>query len=211
MDDSLIDYSFINCDLPYEAFVRAAYEADTEEERKLLVSFLIQYLDFVVFSGAESSDTTKGRRKVIDAINAVRYCLRDRVVQNDIWQWLWRKLPTLSLGEQSRFAVGVLCPILTVSEHEWDDPYEMTAKDRLLQCYHDPTRKWAVLEGFTECNFEQASTTLTRYNQWRQQRGLTPLVVDTVELEEYLRKFGGPTGEEDEEDGAGDNSAASSS
>lgn len=113
MNGVLPDYSFIRCESPYFEFIKAVYEAPTEEEREFLLSFLVQYVNFVLFSGVYSfedglpASTRTGTRewdravetwrheprsrkdsRISDALDAIRYGLRDSMCQDKLWEWL---------------------------------------------------------------------------------------------------------------------------
>jgi hypothetical protein len=199
MIDPSIDYSFINCDFPYSEFIKAAYEAHVDQERKMILSLLIQYIDFIVFSGAypfiDSKYPVNARfdderlinyGKIPEALDAVRYCLRDRICQDISWDWLLRVMIGLDRYSVAAFTVHIFCPLVT-GPISMEDEYRWIAFDRFLQRYRDPSRKWAVLEGFTESTFEQAKNTIEHYNQLRCERSLDPLIVDYTELEKYLK------------------------
>ena len=184
MDDDLPDYSFIACESPYFELIKSVYEAPTEEEREFLLSFLVQYVNFILFSGVYSFDyglpatvqfgspewdravaawlgKPRSRKdlRISDALEALRYGLGDRACQDKLWAWLFPIMVNLDSRVRAAFTVSVFCPILTPPIAS-DDPYEMVALDRVLQCFADPARKWAVLEGFTDCFFEQAKATI---------------------------------------------------
>ena len=189
------DYSFINCDFPYSAILEAAYLALVEAERVFFIETLIRYIDFVVFSGVFekgnseniNQDATSGdeQLKIVEALNAVRYCLRDPICQDEMWTWLHRVMVQLDSPTKAAFTVGVFCPILS-TPLAWDNQHEMVAIDRLMQCYTDTARKWIVMEGFSEGSYKQAVATLNRYNNWRHEQGREPLTVDYSELEQYF-------------------------
>jgi hypothetical protein len=214
MDDVFPDYSFIECESPYLDFIKAVYEAPTEEEREFVLSLLVQYVNFIVFSGVYSFDDglptnaqvgtpewdrtveawwheprSKKELRISDALDAIRYGLGDRVCQDKLWAWLFLIMVNLDSGARAAFTVRVFCPLVT-PPIAWDDPGEMVALDRFLQCLHDPARKWAVLEGFTECCSGQAQATIEKFNRWRLSQNQEALEVDYVELEQYLREFG---------------------
>jgi hypothetical protein len=202
MANRITDYSFINCEPPYCAFVEAAYRAIAQQERAFLISSLIQYFDFVLFSGvysfvdekypynAEVGDPALEKyEKPVDALNAVRYCLRDPICQDEMWKWLLGIMVQLDSNARAAFTVCVFCPILT-EPLSWDDPHEMIAIDRLLRWYENPALRWAVLEGFTEGTFEQAAATIDRYNRWCQKQGREPLAIDDAELRQYISENG---------------------
>lgn len=202
MVNQLRNYSFINCGCPYADLINAAYETQVKEDREYLISLVIQYMDFVVFSGTfafildpykppfEQDDSAlRMCMKSSEAFDAIRYCLRDPLCQDQTWTWLQGKMACMDPAVQDLMVIKVFCPILT-PPIDWDDPYEMISVDRLLWCFHDPARKWAVLEGFTECTFEIAMTTLHAYEQWCAKSHRDPASVDATELRRYLNDYG---------------------
>jgi hypothetical protein len=197
MDANKTDYSLINCERPYFDFIKAAHEAQDEQEQELLLTFLVEYINFVVFSGKFPFSSSKTPQispdypqrqktsKLHDALNAVRYCLRDPLCQEKVWAWLYRVMIALNRDAESAFVVLVFCPIVT-EPICWTDPHEMISMDRFLQCFYDPVRRWAVVNAFGECTYQEAETTIDMLNDSLKIQGRTPL--NLKDLKDILKE-----------------------
>lgn len=181
----------INCDYPWAELVAMTHDAMSEDEKKLILEFLVRYLDFVVQPRNYVKYDIKDTRlsQFISALNAVRYSLSDPVCQQHVWDWLVGEILFMDEDMRGAAAVWIFCPILT-GPVPWNDEGEMFAVDKTLQCYSDTKTRWVMLEGFSECSPQKAKNTITRYNKWREMKSLPTLQVDFKELENFLFDYG---------------------
>ena len=73
----------INCEYPCDQFVQAIYWARTKEERKLLLSFLTQYFDFLICRGTKNQLILE-KSHTLEACLSIYFCLTDPICQQHV-------------------------------------------------------------------------------------------------------------------------------